>query len=154
MKTQQILPQSGGCGLRRGRRRHSQIGQAEPILSETGSGMLDACLGRTGLKVSIVSSLLRFRPQTREPGTLRRGGAGGFPTRGVNYFDVAPAYANGECVSRNSAWPCRAWTVPLSPGLQDQMRTRGCRQNWSVRAAEDDLISTFISCTIWFNRRT
>lgn len=68
----------------------------EPVVAVDASGMPLRVLGRTGLKVSIVGFpgfSLREEPQDRCTAALEQAFK-----RGVNYFDVAPAYGkDGEC---------------------------------------------------------
>ncbi len=74
----------------------SPLLQAEPVVAVDSSGMPLRVLGRTGLKVSIVGFpgfALREQPQEK----CTEGVELAFK-RGVNYFDVAPAYGrDGEC---------------------------------------------------------
>jgi predicted aldo/keto reductase-like oxidoreductase len=70
------------------------LGQAEPVVSVE-KGMPLRALGKTGLKISIVgySGLaLRQDPQEKCNAAVHRAFE-----RGVNYFDVAPAYGDGDC---------------------------------------------------------
>jgi predicted aldo/keto reductase-like oxidoreductase len=81
-----------------------QFGRAEPVVAVE-QGMPRRALGRTGLKVSIVGfSGLALRENTQERcnESVRRAFE-----RGLNYYDVAPAYGNGgEC------------EIKLGPALQ------------------------------------
>lgn len=79
------------------------FGKIEPVVSIE-NGMPRRVLGRTGLKVSIVgfSGLaLRQQPQDKCTEAVQEAA-----NRGVNYFDVAPAYgADGECeIKLGPAW--------------------------------------------------
>ena len=71
-----------------------EIGRAEPVVSIE-NGMPRRSLGRTGLKVSVTAFsgfALKQEPQEHCDAAVRQAFE-----RGVNYFDVAPAYADGEC---------------------------------------------------------
>ncbi|MBI2949921.1 MAG: aldo/keto reductase [Verrucomicrobia bacterium] len=70
---------------------------AAPVIAD-GTGMPRRALGRTGLKVSIVGFpgfSLKQESQERCTAAVHEAFK-----RGVNYFDVAPAYANGECENK------------------------------------------------------
>ena len=74
------------------------IGQAEPVVSVDKTGMPMRALGRTGLKVSVIGFsgfALKQTPQEQCTAAVHQA-----IERGVNYFDVAPAYANGECENK------------------------------------------------------
>ncbi len=74
------------------------VGRAEPVVGVDSSGMPLRALGRTGLKVSVVGFSgfgLRTNPQERCTEAVHQAFK-----RGVNYYDVAPAYANGECENK------------------------------------------------------
>ncbi len=75
---------------------------AEPVV-QVDKGMPKRVLGRTGLKVSIVGfSGLALRQQT--PEKCQEAVHRAFE-RGVNYYDVAPAYGDGECeIKLGAAW--------------------------------------------------
>jgi predicted aldo/keto reductase-like oxidoreductase len=86
-----------------------RFGLAEPVVSVE-NGMPLRALGRTGLNVSIVgfSGLaLKDDPQETCTAAVRRAFE-----RGLNYYDVAPAYANGEC------------EIKLGPALQTLDRSK------------------------------
>lgn len=78
------------------------LGQAEPVV-EVDRGMPRRTLGRTGLKISIVGFsgfALKDESAERCHAAVHRAFE-----RGVNYYDVAPAYANGECENKlGVAW--------------------------------------------------
>jgi predicted aldo/keto reductase-like oxidoreductase len=79
------------------------LAQAEPVLT-VDKGMPLRALGRTGLSVSVVgfSGLaLKDDPQSVCTAAVQRAFE-----RGLNYFDVAPAYADGQC------------EIKLGPALQ------------------------------------
>lgn len=83
------------------------FGLAEPVV-DTVRGMPLRALGRTGLKVSIVGfSGLAVREASQEKSN--EAVAQAFE-RGVNYYDVAPAYADGQC------------EIKLGPALQGLKR--------------------------------
>jgi predicted aldo/keto reductase-like oxidoreductase len=74
---------------------NSILGRPEPVVSVQSNGMPLRILGRTGLKVSIIGYpgfALRQDPQDQCTESVRRA-----LERGINYLDVAPAYADGEC---------------------------------------------------------
>ena len=74
-----------------------EIGRAEPVV-DTEKGMPRRALGRTGIKVSIVGfSGLALRQDSEE--RCNEAIKQAF-NRGVNYFDVAPAYQDGVCENR------------------------------------------------------
>ena len=73
------------------------IGRAEPVVAIE-NGMPKRTLGRTGLKVSVTgfSGLaLKDDPQAVCDAAVSRS-----LDRGLNYFDVAPAYADGVCETK------------------------------------------------------
>ena len=73
------------------------IGSAQPVVGVE-SGMPQRVLGRTGLKVSVTgfSGLaLRQDPQEKCTEAVHQAFE-----RGVNYYDVAPAYADGVCENK------------------------------------------------------
>jgi predicted aldo/keto reductase-like oxidoreductase len=71
-----------------------ELSWAEPVVS-VDRGMPRRTLGRTGLKVSIVGfSGLALRQDNQEQ--CNQAVVRAFE-RGVNYYDVAPAYADGQC---------------------------------------------------------
>ncbi|MFO1499021.1 MAG: aldo/keto reductase [Verrucomicrobiota bacterium] len=73
------------------------FGQAEPVV-RIDKNMPKRALGRTGLTVSIVGySGLALREDTQERCTAAIHQAF---DRGVNYYDVAPAYADGVCENK------------------------------------------------------
>ncbi len=79
------------------------LAQAEPVV-EVEKGMPRRALGKTGLKISITGySGLALREQSDE--ACKRAVHHAFE-RGLNYYDVAPAYGrNGECeVNLGKAW--------------------------------------------------
>lgn len=75
-----------------------EIGRSEPVVAAGNSGMPLRALGRTGLKVSVIGfSGFALREGSQEQGTAAVRQA---LERGVNYYDVAPAYENGVCENR------------------------------------------------------
>jgi len=73
------------------------LSAAAPVIADR-SGMPRRALGRTGLKVSIVGFPgFSLKQESQEKCTAAVHQAFG---RGVNYFDVAPAYANSECETK------------------------------------------------------
>ncbi len=76
--------------------------QAEPVIG-TVRGMPRRALGRTGLNVSIVG-FSGFALKDDNAERCRAAVHQAFE-RGVNYYDVAPAYSNGECENKlGVAW--------------------------------------------------
>ena len=76
--------------------------------AEVVQGIARRTLGRTGAKVSIVGYpgfALQHEDQEACTASLRRAF-----DNGINYFDVAPAYANGLCENRMGLG-CRACLV-------------------------------------------
>jgi predicted aldo/keto reductase-like oxidoreductase len=95
MKRRSFLKVVGGVagGIAAGM--YPEVGQAEPVAGLGASGMPMRVLGRTGQKVSVVGySGLALKQEAQEAcnASIRQSFE-----RGVNYFDVAPAYADGEC---------------------------------------------------------
>jgi predicted aldo/keto reductase-like oxidoreductase len=74
-----------------------EIGRAEPVVAVE-NGMPKRTLGRTGLKVSVTGFpglALKDDPQDKCTAAVHRAF-----DRGVNYYDVAPAYADGVCENK------------------------------------------------------
>ncbi|MBI4662697.1 MAG: aldo/keto reductase [Verrucomicrobia bacterium] len=70
---------------------------AAPVIVDS-SGMPRRILGRTALRVSIIGFPgFSLKQESQERCTAAVQGAF---KRGVNYYDVAPAYANGECETK------------------------------------------------------
>jgi predicted aldo/keto reductase-like oxidoreductase len=71
---------------------------ASPAHLETAAGLPRRVLGRTGEKLSMVGfpglSLIHYEQNECNAGIHKAF------ERGVNYFDVAPAYGNGQCETR------------------------------------------------------
>ncbi len=103
-----------------------EIGHAEPVVEVAPSGMPLRALGRTGLKVSIVgySGLALRESQERCTASIHEAFR-----RGVNYFDVAPAYANGECEQKMGIALQGLDRAQYHLACKTKMRDKeGCRQ--------------------------
>lgn len=86
-------------GLTLGNTEAVQVAKADsPAPAKTGSGVLHRVLGRTGQKVSTVGfpglALVQYDQKQCNEGIRRAF------ERGVNYFDVAPAYGNGQAETK------------------------------------------------------
>jgi aryl-alcohol dehydrogenase-like predicted oxidoreductase len=88
---------TGGLALSAGQSIAADLAD-KPAPSTPGDGVPKRVLGRTGQQVSVVGfpglALIQY-DQARCTEGLRRAF-----DRGINYFDIAPAYGNGQCETR------------------------------------------------------
>jgi predicted aldo/keto reductase-like oxidoreductase len=96
MKRRSFLKIVGGAAGGMAVSFNSILGRAEPVVEVASTGMPMRMLGKTGMKVSVVGYpgfALREEPQENCTASVEQA-----VKRGVNYFDVAPAYGkDGEC---------------------------------------------------------
>jgi predicted aldo/keto reductase-like oxidoreductase len=117
--------------------------RAEPVIS-VNRGMPLRALGRTGLQVSIVcfpGFALRQQPQEKCTAAVEDA-----LRRGLNFLDVAPAYANGECEEKLGAALQGQDRSRYYLACKTKMRERdGCRQELerSLRRLKTDYFDVY-----------